>query len=131
MLRALTSLPVALGGLIPALTAQVLVYLALPYIHHLGTLLAAVYASLFASLGLLPVGAALMARLGGVRIPPPGLRPLLVILAAALSALWYRLLNPFPLEPLLANGQYLPALGVAGVMALAWLFFLFILKRVL
>lgn len=126
----LMTLLVALGAFAPALAAQLLLRFALPYIHHLGTLLFLAYAALFVSLALLPLGAAWVARQGRVRPPLPGLRPALMLEAVALSLLWYFMLNPFPAEPLLANAQYLPLLLLGGALFLSWLFFLFLMRKI-
>lgn len=129
--RAAIMLLTALGGLLCGLVPQLLVYFSLGLFSHLFALLFAAYAALFVSLALLAPGAAWFARMGGARLPMPGLRVALIIEAAGLSVLWYRLLNPFPAGPLIQNQQYLPALLIAVVLLLGWLFFLFILKKIL
>lgn len=130
-IQALIMLLMALGGFVMGLAPQLLVYFSLGTINHLYLLLFTAYAALFVSLALLPLGAAWVGKVGGARQPVPGLRVALLIEAAGLSALWYRLINPFPAGPLIANQQYLPVLILALVFLLAWLFFLFILKKVL
>lgn len=129
--EALIMLLMALGGLVFGLLPQLLVYFSLELVGHLFVLLFAAYAALFASLALLPLGAAWVGKMGGVRLPPRGLRTALAIEAAGLSALWYRLINPFPAGPLIQNQQYLPALLIALVLLLGWLLFFFILKKIL
>lgn len=121
----------ALGGFACGLAPLLMVYFSLNFITHLFVLLFAVYTALFAALGLLALGAWLVARKGGMPLPVPGLRVALVIEAAGLSAIWYKLLNPFPLGPLLENQQYLPAALLVLVLLLGWLFFLFILRKIL
>lgn len=121
----------ALGGFICGLAPLLLLYFSLDFINHLFVLLFAVYAVFFAALGFLALGAWWIARKSGVALPLPGLRTALFIEAAGLSAIWYKLLNPFPLGPLLQNQQYLPAATLILVPFLGWLLFIFILKKYL
>lgn len=129
--QSLIMLLLALAGLILGLVPQLLLYFSLERINNLFVLLFSVYSVFFVSLAFAALGAAWAARKSDVRPPVPGLRVALVIEAAGLSALWYRLINPFPIGPLLENGQYAALLPLVLVLLAGWFFFLFILKKIL
>lgn len=131
IIESLIFLLLALGCLIAGLVPLLAVERCLGLINHLFTLLFVVYLSLFFSLSLLPLAGRLIARASGLGRAPAGLRIALLIEAAGLSAVWYKLLNPFPVQPLLANQQYIPAALILLVLLLAWLLFLFILRKIL
>lgn len=121
----------ALGCLIAGLVPLLAVERCLGLINHLFALFFVVYLSLFLSLGLLPLAGRFIAKASGLGLAPAGLNIALLIEAAGLSAVWYKLLNPFPVQPLLANQQYIPAALILLVLLLAWLLFLFILRKIL
>lgn len=123
-------------GLVCGLAPQFVLHVSLGAIHHLFALLFAACAVFIVSLGLLPLGAAWALRpaLPGPdrKASPPGWwRTALVVEAAGLTLLWYRSLNPFPVDLLLSQRQYLPVLLVAAVLLLGWLVFLFLLRKIL
>lgn len=131
LIESLIFLLLALGSLIAGLAPLLVAERCLGLINHLFVLLFVVYLSLFLSLGLLPVAAKFISRASGLGRTPAGLRIALLIEAAGLSAVWYKLLNPLPVQPLLANQQYIPAALILVVLLLAWLLFLFILRKIL
>lgn len=128
---ALIFLLLAMGSFVVGLAPLLAAERCLVLVSHLLALLVLVYAVLFVSLGLLVLAARWIIKSSGLPLVPRGLRLALVTEAAALSAIWYRLLNPFPLQPLIANQQYIPAAVLILVLLLAWLFFLFILRKIL
>lgn len=130
-LQALIMLLLAVGGLIFGLFPQLLVYFSIGAVSHLLLLFFMVYAAFFFSLAMLPLGMALIAKKGGVPLPVPGLRVAALIEAAGLSVMWYKALNPFPVGPLVENQQYAVILPMLFVLLLSWLFFAFLVKKLL
>lgn len=120
-----------IAGMLFGLVPQLLVYFTINSMIHLAALLSAAYASLFASLALLPLGAGLARRACGASRHIRGLRVAIIIEALGLSVLWHNLLNPFPLGPLLQHGQYMPLLLTALALIFSWLLFWLILRKLL
>lgn len=127
-------LPAVTGSMIGCLffggAVLAVFYLILGSVEDLKAIQAVCYGSLFVSMFFgAAVGMNMGVSMAGKRVMPQ-LTPALLLCAMGLIAAWHRFLDPLPLKPLWALKQYALFGICVGVMALAFLFFWFLLSAV-
>jgi hypothetical protein len=126
-----TVLLLALGALICGMLPLLAVERLVPLVKSLYVLLLSIYIALFASFCAILAGGWLLRHFSRLVAGRSVLRVLLLVDAVIVTGYWHYNLNPMPVKPLLAGGMHIPLLTLGLVMLLAWVPFLFVLKKIL
>ncbi len=115
-----------LCGLCPLLVLERLI----PLFNSLHLLLACVYAALFVALCAVLLCAFYLRKAAGAEYKSWPLKLLLLAGGLGLTVFWQLYLNPVQIGPLLQNSVYSPLLGIAAIIALSWLPFVLIMRKI-
>lgn len=125
----LSALLAAFCGLVCGFAPMLVLERFVPVFDNLHLLLFSVYLVFFLSMAFCLGGGLLARRFLHLKRGNNILRLLFVFAGVAISAYWHLYLDPVPVAPALEGGVYFPILLLAAIFLLAWLPFLFVLKK--